>query len=109
MRSGFDFRRGAWAALGVLLSLIFVPPIFADRLDAWEAANALVSADKRIIAKCGAEPRVELSRWFYTYRFSGEFAEARYRGRLVGAMCDLRFNATVRRETGSWAIHDLSY
>jgi hypothetical protein len=105
----FDLKKGAWIALVILISLVFVPPMFADKLEAWDAAKNLVRVDPRMIARCGVEPRVELSRWFYTYKFSGDSAQARFRGRLVASSCDLRFTVAVHLERGVWVLHDLSF
>lgn len=101
-------HRGAWIALAIVLGLVFIPPIFAEKLDAWVAANTLLRADQRLIAQCGGDAHVDLSRWFYTYKFSGDSAQARFRGRVVSALCDRRLTVELKRQAGEWAVSDLS-
>lgn len=100
-------RQGASVALLVSAGLVFIPPLFADKLEA-DAANTLLPTDQRLTAQCGADSRVELSRWFYTYQFSGESAQARFRGRVVSPSCDRRFTVGLRRQANGWKVSDLS-
>jgi hypothetical protein len=74
-----------WIALLVIAALILLPPLFAERLEAWGAAKQLLPKDPRIAEQCGADAQIELSRWFYTYRFSGESGYAKFRGRVKSA------------------------
>lgn len=80
----------------------FLPPLFAGRLEAWDLARQSLSADTRVIEQCGIDARVELSRWFYTYRFSGENAYAKFRGQVKSATCDRKLTVELRRQAGVW-------
>lgn len=97
-----------WIALLILAALILVPPLFAEKLDAWDAAKLLLPKEPRLIDQCGPDSRVELSRWFYTYRFSGESAQAKFRGRVLSASCDRRLTVELQRQTGTWKLSGLS-
>ena len=101
-------QQGAWIALAIVLGLIFVPPMFAEKLDGWDAAKALLRADQRVVASCGPEARIELSRWFYTYKVSGDSAQARFRGRMVSASCDRNLTVELQRRAGVWTVSYLS-
>jgi hypothetical protein len=103
-----QLRRGAWIALTILLGLVLVPPIFVEKLDAWDAAQDLLRKDERLIAQCGEDARVNLSRWFYTYKFSGDNAQARFRGRVVSASCNRSLTVGLQRQAGEWKVSDLS-
>jgi hypothetical protein len=108
MSTRIKLRQGASIALAIVLGLTFIPPLIADKLDAWDAAKALLRADQRVVATCGAEARIDLSRWFYTYKFSGDSAQARFRGRVVSASCDRRLTVELNRQAGEWKVSDVS-
>ena len=108
MSARSKFRRGAWIALAIVLGLVFIPPMFADKLDAWDAAKSLLRTDQRLVAQCGGDARVDLSRWFYTYKFSGDNAQARFRGRVVSATCDRSLTVGLQRQSGEWKVSELS-
>ena len=108
MSARSQLRRGAWIALAIVLGLVFIPPMFVEKLDAWDAAKSLLRNDQRLIAQCGEDVRVDLSRWFYTYKFSGDNAQARFRGRVVSASCDRRLTVGLLRQAGEWRVSDLS-
>jgi|GEM_PF-6007121 len=108
MSTGSRLRSGAWVAVATILGLVFIPPMFAEKLDAWDAAKTLLHADQRLKSVCGDDARVELSRWFYTYKFSGDDAQARFRGRVVGVSCDRPFTVGLNRESGKWKLAELS-
>lgn len=109
MSTRSKLKQGAWIALAIVLGLTLVPPIFAEQLDAWDAAKALLRTDRTVVAYCGADARVELSRWFYTYKFSGDSAQARFRGRVVSTTCDRRLTVELRQQAGEWRVSDLSW
>jgi len=102
------WRQGAWTAFAVVLGLVFIPPMVADKLDGWDAATNLLAKNQQLIETCGADVRVDLSRWFYTYRFSGENAQARFSGQAMSKTCHLRFAVHLRREDGEWKVTELS-
>ena len=95
-------------ALAVVLGLVFIPPIFVEKLDAWDAAKNLLRNDQRLIAQCGDDAHVDLSRWFYTYKFSGDNVQARFRGSVVSASCDRRLTVGLQRREGEWKLTDLA-
>lgn len=101
-------RQGAWIALAVVVALLLIPPMLAEKLDAWDAATGLLDKDPRLIAQCGDDVRVDLSPWFYTYKFSGDYAQARFRGRALSNSCDRSLTVEVQRTAGKWQVVNLS-
>lgn len=102
------FRGGAWWAVAITAALVFAPPLLAHKLDAWDAAKELLPAEPALVAECGRAARVDLSRWFYTYKFSGENARAKFRGRVASATCDRSFTVELKRSSGEWAVTKLA-
>lgn len=102
------FREGAWFAAAIAAALVFIPPLFAHKLDGWNAAKELLPAEQALVAACGKEMRVDLSRWFYTYQFSGDNAEAKFRGRVTSPSCDRGFTVELRSRSDAWKVTKLS-
>jgi hypothetical protein len=109
MSTRSKLQQGAWIALVIALGLTLIPPLVVDKLDVWDAAKGLLRTDQRLITQCGRDARVELSRWFYTYKFSGDNAQARFRGRVTSASCDQRLAVVLQRQGGQWRVSDLSF
>lgn len=91
-------------AVAVVFLLLFVPPLIAPWLPVWDAAYSLVEKDARVVTACGKPGSVTLSRWFYTYRFSGEFEHAVFRGNVQQGDCERNFRLEMDRTDGSWRI-----
>lgn len=101
-------RGGLWVSSVVIACLVFIPPLVADQISIWRDAPAMVAADPRTIERCGAGARVELSRWFYTYKFSGEWSQARFTGSMASGLCKQRFYVVPSRDGGAWQIDQLA-
>jgi hypothetical protein len=96
-----------WASL-VVLSLVFLPPLLVGLLPVWADAQNLVAQDKRLIGLCKAPTNVELSRWLYSYKFSGESANAAFNGQVNGAECHNNFHVKLQKNALAWEITEIS-
>src|SRR5688572_14861800 len=102
-------KRGVLWGGAISALLILVPPLFVDNLDAWEAALVLLTDEKRIGAVCGPDSKVSLSRWFYTYHFSGGSAHARFNGVVSSPMCEKSFTVQLQNNNQRWEINDIHW
>lgn len=100
-------RRGSLYALIVIGVLILLPPLFAHKLDAWEAAGRLVPLHSQVVEQCGTDAKIVLSRWLYSYRFSGDNAYAKFRGHIATSSCDRSFAVELERRNEQWTISRL--
>lgn len=95
-----------WAVF-VTASLIFLPPLLVGFLPVWVDAKTLVSQDSRVTALCKAPATMELSRWLYSYKFSGESADASFNGVVAGADCNKKFQVRLKKKAEIWVITDI--
>lgn len=100
-------RFGARWAILVTVLLLAVPPIVASWLPSCDATLAELRSSPELISRCGPESRIELSRWFYTYKFVGSSSNARYRGAANGKGCNVSFVMKMQGESGDWRIQSL--
>lgn len=96
-------------AVAVVFLLLFVPPLIAPWLPVWDAAQSLAAKDARVVTACGKPGSVVLSRWFYTYRFSGEFEHAVFRGSVQQGDCERRFCLKMDRTSGPWRVSEVEF
>ena len=96
-------------AIAVTLLLIFVPPVVITWLPVWAEVNYLAAHDLKLTHGCEGETKIILSRWFYTYKISGEYEYASFRGRVEGAGCERHFRIQVNRSGQDWRISRLSF
>lgn len=95
-----------WAA-AVIIFLVFAPPVIAPWLPAWEAAHELAAKDGRLRGACGEPSTLKISRWFYTYRFSGDVEHAVFRGSVNRGECERSFRVRIDRSGGPWRVSGL--
>ena len=95
-----------WALL-IALSLIFLPPLLVGFLPVWEEAKNLTIQNKRLIELCKAPANVELSRWLYSYKFSGKFANASFNGQVTSTDCNKNFHVKLKKNTLVWEITEI--
>ena len=100
-------KNGFYISIFVLLALIFLPPVFVSSFEVWEIAHTLSSKNQDIVRACGKENQVNLSRWFYSYKFSGETASAKFRGTVKSKQCKRKFSVELRMDRGSWVVSNL--
>lgn len=94
-------------ALFIALALVFLPPLLLGFLPVWPDAKDLSANDKRLLDMCKSPANVELSRWFYTYKFSGESGDAVFSGQVVGVDCEKRFRVRLKKKASVWAIDQI--
>lgn len=102
-------RNGVQWAVFVIFLLLFVPPIVVSWLPVWSTAQSLAMNDSNISIACGKPGKVTLSRWFYTYRFSGEFEHAVFRGSVQEGDCERRFRLRLDKAGTSWRITNIEF
>lgn len=95
-----------WAAL-VALALVFLPPLLVGFLPVWAEAKNLAERDKRLQEVCGPPATVSLSRWFYTYRFSGESGSAAFNGEIEGEKCQRQIRIALKKIDSTWQVSDI--
>jgi hypothetical protein len=93
----------------ITFALVFLPPLFAHRLEAWVAAERLLPIEPKLVSVCGSDVKINLSRWFYTYRFSGEDADARFNGMVHSKTCEKDFVVQLKRNNHRWEINNISW
>lgn len=102
-------RQGGWSAVVIAAALVLVPPLFAENLEGWEAAKRLLPAEPALVGQCGTDARIVLSKWFYTYKVSGDNAQAKFRGRVRGPTCDRSFSVELKGDAGDWKVTQLLF
>lgn len=95
-----------WAVF-IVLSIVLLPPLLVGFLPVWAEAKTLVAQDKRLTELCKAPTSVELSRWLYSYKFSGESANAAFNGQVISAGCHKSFQVKLKRNALAWEISDV--
>ncbi|WP_230181206.1 hypothetical protein [Aquabacterium sp. CECT 9606] len=104
MKTSSRLRNGMGTALLILAALIFLPPLVVDKLDAWHEAPSLLAENSRLIEQCGLGVRVDLSRWFYTYRFSGSNAYAKFRATAISSVCNKSLIVELKKQGNVWQL-----
>jgi hypothetical protein len=94
-------------ALFVTLSLVFLPPLLVGFLPVWVEARNLTIQDKRLVELCKAPANIELSRWLYSYKFSGESASAAFNGQVTSADCNKSFHVKLKKNALVWEITEI--
>lgn len=97
-----------WSVV-IVLSLVFVPPALVPWLSVWVDANKIASKEYELNHACGEGAEITLSRWFYAYRFSGEYEWASFRGNVAKSNCSRNFRIHIERSGGEWRVSRLEF
>ncbi|MDM0122590.1 hypothetical protein [Variovorax arabinosiphilus] len=92
-----------WAAF-IAVALLFLPPLLIGFLPVWEHAKKLAQSNEQLRGVCPSHASIKLSRWFYTYKFSGESAESAFNGTVANRDCSRKFNIRFKKTDEIWAI-----
>ena len=104
LRRVIQVKLGASVACGVFLGLILIPPVIAPFLDEWQVAVSELPTRNEIIAACGNDSRVQLSRWRYSFRVTGAKGRAHFNGKVSSPRCNRSFVVELERANYVWRI-----
>lgn len=104
-----NLRFGVIASVVIISGLILIPPFFADKTDAWDAAVSLLPKEQSLIKLCGNDFEIKLSRWFYTFKVSGDETQATYYGLAISNSCNVKFEVKLNCLHYDCSIRNISF
>lgn len=99
-----NVKYGFFISLVVITLLIFVPPVIVIQTKLWGAVNEFSRTDVSLVGVCGPSAVIEVSPWFYTYKFSGQNHLAEFRGSIASAACKRSFRIRLRNTGADWFV-----